>query len=177
MSKQASSQTSAEKQAEYRKKYNVMHIGVGPSREEKYQKIQALMEDWNLNSPSPIVWYALDQLLKSPPQSLPQEYTQSRGGGGGQASGFWVTPTTDPNTGVALSFEIIEVEARTDINGAGRAFFRYQQDDAPSRLKALRQAMRSANYDRQLMGFPQSQSTAEETESFGMELLAPLEDN
>jgi hypothetical protein len=134
----------------YRKNYRVMHIGVGPHREEKYTKLEALAEKHGVEV-SVVVWAAIDHILAHPPAKI----TPPEGGAQvGTAPGFWIIAVTKPGAMKADDIIIKEVQHRFLVRD-GVTFFRYDSEDSKSRNRAMKHAIKGLNQFRKLAGLPE----------------------
>lgn len=125
-------------------KYTTLNLVVSKTRQDTYDQLSDLSDKLGCK-PGPLVWQAIEALLQNPPTEAPAGAQASTG----SASGFWVRPIMGDEGAVGV--EVVEVDSRGDVTD-GRQFFRYGAGDEKQRTRSLRQAIRAAHLDCQMLG-------------------------
>lgn len=138
---------------EYRKQYEVLHIGMGIPGTPGHKMLMDLKDLGKRLGVTEIdlARFALRNLLENPPAPGTVQRT-SRTGARGQAAGFWIT-IDKTEAGYAKQFNIMEVSARGDLDTdmvQGGTFFRYEPGNFKSRNRVLKSARVKAEENRKL---------------------------
>jgi len=120
-------------------------VTVSETRKPIKTKLEKLAETLGCRV-SDLVWHALTTMLKSPPKTAPEGSSQVIG----TSAGFWILHKRNASTKRVASISIQEVLKRSEVKKETHTFFRYKKDDAKSRVRALKQAKRAAEYDKDL---------------------------
>ncbi len=120
-------------------------VTVSETRKPVKQKLEKLAETLGCRV-SDLVWHALNTMLKAPPKTAPEGSSQVIG----TSAGFWILHKRHATTKRVVSIGIQEVLKRSEVKKETHTFFRYKKGDAKSRTRALKQAKRAAEYDKDL---------------------------
>jgi uncharacterized protein YggE len=140
--------------AEKKSKYETMIVGIGSAHAETHDKLEKLADSLGVK-PGAVVWHAVEALLKNPPKAGDIKAVGRTGAiSVGSAPGFWVKPLV--KDGKTNGLQVVEVAKRGDITD-GRAFFRFTvadttEETTKARTRALKQAIRAAEYDAKTFG-------------------------
>ena len=120
-------------------------VTVSDARKPVKAKLEKLSETLGCRV-SDLVWHALTSMLKDPPKIAPEGSSPVIG----TSAGFWVIHKRNAANKRVMAIAIQEVNKRSEVTKETHTFFRFKKGDTKSRNRALKQAKRAAEYDKDL---------------------------
>lgn len=141
--------TKTQKQEDYRKKYRIMHCGVGPHRDALYDSMGQLCERIGC-SESELVWHLVQKAVSATKdakdanaiKAIIGEVATNEHAAAGTAPGWAVIAVPKADGSGASELRIVDCDARYKSKGmAGlRAYMAYDSTDTKARRRAARLA-------------------------------------